>query len=156
VLRISPPTSVSDPTQVPAGAQTVNIYFDPGWIASGQVGTNSLVSEVLVGRDQTPQDVIRQLMRSQLDHGFKQMEEVNQSTLIVQYPPDHFEDMDHVLRVWDVVPRVLNDELGWAGLGRCVNVDYSSENSTSLLWTRTWQLPDCGTDWTEKDYRISQ
>src|SRR5262249_30291628 len=40
LLSISLPTTQSDPTQVPGVLQTVNVYLDPGWIASGQVGTN--------------------------------------------------------------------------------------------------------------------
>src|SRR5262249_26555769 len=34
LLSVSLPTTLSDPTQVSPGAQTVNVYFDPGWIAS--------------------------------------------------------------------------------------------------------------------------
>jgi len=49
---VSLATSVSDPTQVSAGAQTVNVYFDPGWIASSQVGTNTLIRYDYNGKGQ--------------------------------------------------------------------------------------------------------
>jgi YD repeat-containing protein len=49
---VSLPTTQSDPTQVSPGAQTVNVYFDPGWIASSQVGTNSLIRYDYNGKGQ--------------------------------------------------------------------------------------------------------
>jgi len=49
---ISLPVTQSDPTQVSPGAQTVNVYFDPSWIASSQVGTNSLIHYDYNGKGQ--------------------------------------------------------------------------------------------------------
>jgi hypothetical protein len=96
-------------------------------IHSGVVGDRGEVSEVPVTHGQNPQDIIRQAMRRQLNEGFKPLEEADQSRLIVQFASDYFNDVDDALRVWDKVKRLLNDELGWIGVGRCVNVDYSGE-----------------------------
>jgi hypothetical protein len=52
LLSMSLPTTQSDPTLVPAGAKTVNVYFDPGWIASAQVGTNTLLRYDYNGKGQ--------------------------------------------------------------------------------------------------------
>jgi RHS repeat-associated protein len=52
LLTVSLPTTQSDPTQVSPGAQTVNVYFDPGWISSSQVGTNSLIRYDYNGKGQ--------------------------------------------------------------------------------------------------------
>jgi hypothetical protein len=43
LLSVSLPTTQSDPTQLKLtpGVLTQNVYFDPGWIASEQVGTTS-------------------------------------------------------------------------------------------------------------------
>src|SRR5262249_41040839 len=49
---VSLPTTQSDPTLVSPGALTVNVYFDPGWIASSQVGTNSLIRYDYNGKGQ--------------------------------------------------------------------------------------------------------
>jgi hypothetical protein len=96
-------------------------------IHTGRVGDRGRSSQLPVRTGQNARDVIRHEMLPQLDQGFEKLDEADQSTLIVQYPADYFSDMDHALRVWEEVERLLNEEFGWRGLGRCVNVDYSSE-----------------------------
>jgi len=52
LLSVSLPVQQSDPTQVPPAAQTTNAYFDPGWIASEQVGTTSPIHYDYNGKGQ--------------------------------------------------------------------------------------------------------
>lgn len=46
------PTTQSDPNQLAAGLKTVSVYFDPGWIASGQVGNQTPIHYDYNGKGQ--------------------------------------------------------------------------------------------------------
>jgi hypothetical protein len=96
-------------------------------IHSGVVGDRGQVTEVTVDADETPLAVIGRAVREQLDVGMVRIEDVDQASIIIQFPPNYLKDTDRVLRVWDEVKRVLNERLGWLGLGECTNVDYSGE-----------------------------
>jgi RHS repeat-associated protein len=52
LLSTSLPATQSDPTMVPAALETINTYFDPGWIASGKVGTDPRVHYDYNGKGQ--------------------------------------------------------------------------------------------------------
>jgi RHS repeat-associated protein len=52
LLSTSLAATQSDPTQVPAALKTVSAYFDPGWIASEQVGTDPRIHYDYNGKGQ--------------------------------------------------------------------------------------------------------
>jgi hypothetical protein len=60
--------------------------------------------------------------------GFRNVPEDEHATVMLQWPrsavPD---DVDGTEELWDRVEELVNEELGWTGLGRCTGIDLSSE-----------------------------
>ena len=63
-----------------------------------------------------------------LQSGFRGIPEDEHASILVQWPPDTVpEALDEIEALWDNVEHLVNEELGWTGLGHCSGVDYSSE-----------------------------
>ncbi len=60
--------------------------------------------------------------------GYRDVPEEEQAFLLVAWPPDALPyESDDVEVLWDRVELLVDEELGWTGLGRCTGVDFSSE-----------------------------
>jgi hypothetical protein len=109
----------------PAGGNVV--------VHTGVVGDRGQVTEIPVQPGEDPRDVIRRAARTPIEAGFSRIDEADHTTILVQYPQEVIRDAPHAMAVWREAERLLNEELGWLGLGRCVNVDYSGELTFTVI-----------------------
>jgi YD repeat-containing protein len=142
---VSVPTTQSDPTQVSAGALTVNSYFDPGWIASSQVGTNSLIDYDYNGKGQqtcrrpsapcttsTPNTVLW----SYQPNG-KLASRSDQQGQLVKYTYDSDDNLvsSHASGITDTSQFPIDTQNSYDDLDRLARSDLKSESPSVTNWT---------------------
>jgi hypothetical protein len=69
--------------------------------------------------------------------GFRPLSDEEHDFLLIKWSAAVLPDPRAIEPVWDELELLVNDALGWSGLGRCLGMDYSGPSADQADWEMT-------------------
>ena len=69
--------------------------------------------------------------------GFRPLSDEEHDVLLIKWSAAVLPDPRAIDPLWDELERLVNEALGWSGLGRCLGMDYSGPSADQADWELT-------------------